>query len=66
LARNGSQRPEPATATEAKDRPEEFETVRARNRTGAGNGPFWRLGALRFLAVTACVNWCRPRGAAHG
>ena len=42
-------------------RPRQFETARARNRTWVGNGPIWRLGALRFLAVTARVNWCRPR-----
>ena len=40
-----------------------FGTVHARKRTGVGNGPLWRLGVLRSLAVTAWVKWCRPRGA---
>src|SRR5207249_3034887 len=35
-----------ATLTHATDRPSRFETARARSRTGAGNGPIWRLGAL--------------------
>src|SRR2546421_12756720 len=41
-----AQRSQSATLTHAKDRPSKFETARARSRTGAGNGPMWRLGAL--------------------
>src|SRR5205809_1010146 len=43
---NAAHWPKTATLTHAKDPPSKFETARARSRTGAGNGPIWRLGAL--------------------
>ena len=60
--------PKPVKEGVSKQEAEEmnFETEPARNRTGVGHDPIWRLGGLRFLAVTAWVNLCSSRGMMHG